>query len=107
MMMGKGGRTSRPPISSAPAVVVVEVAVIATTAAVKVVVRVAPSRSGVHRLHRDLGSGLSCGVKGLSPGIVLCPELHRGLHGDLSLLGKAMAAVGGRGAAVTWGRCAI
>lgn len=76
-------------------------------AAVIVIVRVAPSWSWIDGLHRDLGSGLSCGVKGLSPGVVLCPELHCGLHGDLGLLGKAMAAVGGRGAAVAWGRRAI
>lgn len=113
-MMGEGGRTSRSPITSGPTVVVVEIAVIAAAApaaagvaAVIVVVGVAPSWRWVDGLHRDLGSGLGCGVEGLSPGVVLCPELHRGLHGDLGLLGKAVAAVGGRGAAVARGRRAI
>lgn len=114
MMMGEGGRTSRPPIASAPTVVVVvEIAVgapaaaTAGVAAVIVVVRVTPRWSCVHGLHRDLRTWLSRGVEGLGPGVVLCPELHRGLHGDLRLLGKAMAAVGGRGAAVVWGRRVI
>lgn len=114
MMMGEGGGTPRSTIASAPTVVVVEIAVTAAAApatagvaAVIVVVRVAPSRSWVDGLHRDLGSGLGRGVEGLGPGVVLCPELHGGLHGDLGLLGKAMAAVGGRGAAVAWGRRAI
>lgn len=113
-MMGEGGRTSRCPITSAPTVVVVEIAAIAAAApaaagvaAVIVVIRVAPGWSWVDGLHRDLGSGLSCGVESLRPGVVLCPELHGGLHGDLGLLGKAMAAIGGRGAAVAWGRCTI
>lgn len=106
-MMGEAGRTSRSPVASAPAVVVVEIAVIAAVAAVIVVVRVAPSWSWVHGLHRDLGSRLGRGVEGLSPGVVLCPELHCGLHGDLGLLGKAVAAVGGRGAAVARGRRAV
>lgn len=113
-MMGEGGRTSRSPIASAPTVVVVEIAMIAAAApatacvaAVIVVVRVAPSWSWVHGLHRDLRSGLGRGVEGLSPGVVLCPELHRGLHGDLGLLGKAMAAVRRRGAAVVRGRRVI
>lgn len=115
MVMGEGGRTSRSPITSGSAVVVVaEIAVAAAAApatagvaAVIVVVRVAPSRSRVDGLHGDLGSGLGRGVEGLSPGVILCPELHRGLHGDLGLLGKAVAAVGRRGAAVAWGRRTI
>lgn len=114
MVMGKAGGTSRSPISSAAAVVVVEIAVIAAaapaaarTAAVIFTVWVASSRSWVDGLNRDLGSGLSCGVECLSSGVVLSPELHCGLHGDLGLLSKAMAAVGGRGAAVAWRRCAI
>lgn len=74
---------------------------------VVIAVEVAPVRSWVDGLYRDLGSGLGCGVKGLSPGIVFCPELHSGLHGDLGLLGKAVATVGGRGAAVAWGRRVI
>lgn len=117
-MVGEGGRTSRSPISSATTVVVVvvvEIAVIAAAAApaaagvaaVIVVVGVAPSRSCVDGLHRDLGSGFGCGVEGLSPGVVLCPELNCRLHGDLGLLGEAMAAVRRRRAAVAWGRCAI
>lgn len=113
-MMGEAGRTSRSTVTPAPTVVVVEVAMIAAAApassgvaAVIVIVRVAPGRSGVDGLHRNLGSGLSCGVKGLSSGVILCPELHSGLHGDLRLLRKAMAAVGRRGAAVAWGRSAI
>lgn len=113
-MMGEAGRTSRCPITLHATVVVVEIAVIAAAAprttgiaAVIIIVRVASSWSWVHRLHRDLGSGLSCGVEGLSSGVVLCPELHCGLHSDLGLLSKAMAAVGGRGAAVARGRSAI
>lgn len=99
-MMGEGGRTSRSPITPTPTVVVIEIAMIAAAApatagvaVVIVIVGVAPGRSRVDGLHGDLGSGLSCGVEGLSPGVVLCPELHCGLHGDLGLLGKAMAAV--------------
>lgn len=114
MVMGEGGRASRSPITSAPAVVVVEIAVIAAAAsaaagvaAVIVAVGVAPRRCWVDGLHRDLGSGLGGGVEGLSAGVVLCPQLHCGLHGDLGLLGKAVAAVGGRGAAVARGRRAI
>lgn len=113
-MMGEVGRTSRSPIASHATVVVVEIAVIAAAtpatagiAAVIVVVRVASSRSWVDGLHRDLGSGLSCSVEGLSSGVILRPELHRRLHGDLGLLSKAMAAVGGRGAAVARRRSAI
>lgn len=114
MKMGEGGRASRSPISSATTVVVVvEIAMIAAVvvtagvAAVIFVVGVAPRRRCVDGLHRDLGAGLGCGVESLSPGVILCPELYRGLHGDLGLLGKAMAAVGWRGAAVAWGRRAI
>lgn len=114
MMVGEGGGTPRPPIASAAAVVVVEVAVIAAAApaaagvaAVIVVAGVAPARSGVHGLHGDLGPGLGRGVEGLGPGVVLGPELHGGLHSDLGLLGKAVAAVGGRGAAIARGRRAI
>lgn len=114
MMVGEGGRRSRSPISSAT-IVVVEIAVVAAAAApaaagvaaVIVIVGVAPRWSGVDGLHRDLGSGLSRGVEGLSPGVVLCPELNCRLHGDLGLLGKAMAAVGRRGATVARGRRAI
>lgn len=77
MMMGEGGRTSRSPVASAPTVVVVEIAAgapaSAGVAAVIVIIRVASSRSWVDGLHRDLGSGLGCGVEGLSPGVVLCP----------------------------------
>lgn len=97
-MMGKGGRTPRSPVPSAPAAVVVVAAA---------VIVIAPRRSWVHGLHRDLGSGLGRRVEDLSPGVVLRPELHRGLHGDLGLLGKAVAAVGGRGAAVARGRRAV
>lgn len=106
MMMGEAGRTSRPPIIQAPTVVVVaDVGVIAAT--VILVVTVGPSRSWVDGLHRDLGSGLSCGVEGLSSGVVLRPELHCGLHSDLGLLSKTMATVGRRGTAVAWGRHVI
>lgn len=107
MMVGEGGRRSRSPVSSAT-IVVVEIAVVAAAAAaVIVIVGVAPRWSGVDGLHRDLGSGLGRGVEGLSPGVVLGPELNCRLHGDLGLLGKAMAAVGRRGATVTRGRCAV
>lgn len=99
-MMGVGGRTPRSHIGPT-AVIVVEVVVIATAttgaAAVKVI-------GGVDGLHGDLGPGLGCGVEGLRPRVVLGSELNRGLHGDLGLLGKAVAAVGRWGAAVTrWG----
>lgn len=110
-MMGEAGRAS---ITSHATVVVVEIAAAAAAvpratgaAAVIVIVRVTSSWSWVHRLHRDLGPGLSSGVEGLSSGVILCPELHCGLHSDLGLLGKAVAAVGGRGAAVARGRSAI
>lgn len=114
MVMGESGRTSRCPIISAPSVVVVEISAVAATApaaagvaTVIVIIRIIPGWCWVDGLHGNLGSGLGCGVESLRAGIVLCPELHSGLHGDLGLLGKAMAAVGGRGAAVAWGRCAI
>lgn len=103
-MMGEGGRTPRSTITSATAVAVVEIAVVA---GVIVVAGVSPGSGHVDGLHRDLGSGLGRGVEDLSPGVVLGPELHRGLHGDLGLLGKAVAAVGRRRAAVAGGRRAI
>lgn len=108
-MMGEGGRTPRSSITSAAAVVVVEIAVVAAAgvAAVIVVAGVSPGSGRVDGLHRDLGSGLSRGVEDLSPGVVFGPELHCGLHGDLGLLGKAVAAVGWRRAAVAGGRRAI
>lgn len=84
-----------------------QVALVTAVAAVIVTGRVAPGGNRVDGLHGDLGSGLGCGVESLSPRVVLCPELHGGLHGDLGLLGKAVAAVGGRGAAVARGRCAV
>lgn len=101
-MMGVGGGASRSHISPT-AVIVVEIVVIAAAAAsariagVKVIGR-------IDGLHRDLGPGLGCGVEGLRPRVVLGSELNSGLHGDLGLLGKAVAAVGWRGAAVArWG----
>ena len=116
-MMGEGGRAARrsaPPAAAAGVVVVVvaEIAVAAAAAAhvvvvVIIAVEVAPVRGRVDGLHRDLGSGLGRSVEGLGPGVVLRPELHGGLHGDLGLLGEAVAAVGGRGAAVTRGRRVI
>lgn len=115
MKIGERCRASRSPISTAAAVVVVvvvEIAMIAAVvtagvAAVIFVTGVAPSRRRVDGLHRDLGTGLGCCVESLSPRVILCPELYCRLHGDLSLLGKAVAAIGWRWAAVTWGRCAI
>lgn len=113
MMMGESGGTSRSTVASAPAVVVVQIAPIAAAApapvgvAAVIVIRVAPCRSWIDGLHGDLGSGLGCGVEGLSAGVILCPELHCGLHGDFRLLGKAMAAVGRRRATVAWGRSTI
>jgi len=116
-MMGEYGRASRAPIISVAIVVVAEIAMIAAAAihaaagvvvvVVIVTIRVAPSRSWVDGLHRDLRSGLGCGVEGLSPGVILCPELYSGLHGDLGLLGKAVATVGWRGATVAGGRSMI
>lgn len=49
-------------------------------------------------LHGDLGAWLSSGIVHVSVGVVLCAELHCGLHGDLGFMGEAVAAVGGRGA---------
>lgn len=40
--------------------------------------------------------GLGCGVVGLCSGVVLGAQLYSGLHGDLGVLGEAVAAVGGR-----------
>lgn len=40
--------------------------------------------------------GFGRGVVGLCSGVVLCAQLYGGLHGDLSVLGEAVAAVGGR-----------
>lgn len=98
-MMGVGGGTLRSHISPT-AVIVVEIVMIAAAgiAAVKVIGR-------IDGLHGDLGPGLGCGVEGLCPWVVLGSELNSGLHGDLGLLGKAVAAVGWRGTAVTrWRR---
>lgn len=111
--MGEKRGASRSPITSATIDVVAQISMIAAAAVhvivdvvviVKVIAIVAPTRSWVDWLHRDLGSGLSCGVESLSPRVILCPELHGGLHGYLGLLGKAVAIVGGRRAAVAWGR---
>lgn len=99
-MMGAGGGTLRSQISPTTVIVVDIVMVAAATAgiaAVKVIAR-------IDGLHGDLGPGLSCGVEGLCPWVVLGSELNSRLHGDLGLLGKAVAAVGWRGTAVTrWG----
>lgn len=99
-MMGVGGGTSRSHISPTTVVVVEIVMIAAATAgiaAVKVIGR-------IDGLHGDLGPGLGCGVEGLRPWVVLGSELNSRLHGDLGLLGKAVAAVGWGGTAVTrWG----
>lgn len=110
--MGEGGRTPRSAINPDAAAVAVVVAAIgacaaAGVAAVIVVAGIAPGWSGADGLHGDLRSGLSCGVEGLRSGVVLGPELNRRLHGDLCLLGKAVAAVGWRGAAVARRRCVV
>lgn len=107
MKMREKRGTSRSPITSATVVaalitMIAAVHIIVDVVIIKVIATVASSRSWVYRLHRDLGSGLSCGVEGLSPRVILCPELHGGLHGYLGLLGKAVATVGGRRAAVAW-----
>lgn len=113
-VVGEGGRASGSSVAPAAAagpVVVVDVAVAAAAAAAVagVVVAtaggswgsgVAPGGRSVDGLHRDLRPGLGRGVEDLGPGVVLGPQLHRGLHGDLGLLGEAVAAVGRRGAAV-------
>lgn len=49
-------------------------------------------------LHGDLGARLGSGVVHVRVGVILCAKLHRRLHGDLGFVGKAVAAVGGRGA---------
>lgn len=98
VMMGVSGGTPRSHVSPTP-VIVIEIVVIAAAsasiAAVKVIGR-------VDGLHRDLGRGLGRCVEGLCPWVILGSELNGRLHGDLGLLGKAVAAVGRRGAAVTW-----
>lgn len=96
-MMGVGGGTSRSNISPTTVIVVEIVMIAAATtgiAAVKVIGR-------IDGLHGDLGPGLGCGVEGLCPWVVLGSELNSRLHGDLGLLGKAVAVVGWRGTAVT------
>lgn len=50
------------------------------------------------RLHRDLRARLGSGVVHVCVRVVLGAQLHGGLHGDLCFMGKAVAAVGGRGA---------
>lgn len=101
MMMGVGGGTSRSHISPTT-VIVVEIVMIAAATAAVAAVKVIGRIDG---LHRDLGPGLGCGVEGLCPWVILGSELNSRLHGDLGLLGKAVAAVGWRGTAVTrWGR---
>lgn len=45
-------------------------------------------------------TGLGRGVVGLCSGVVLCAQLYGGLHGDLGVLGEAVAAVRGRRAVV-------
>lgn len=104
-MMGEGCGATRPCVTTVTGVVIVQVPI--PSAAVIVIGGVAPGWGRVNGLYGDLGPGLGGGVKGLSPGVVLGPELHRGLHGDLGLLCEAVAAVGGRGTAVPGGRCTI
>lgn len=109
MVLGKSGRTARSSRAAVSGVVVVQVSMCAavSAAAVIFIISVASGWGGVNGLDRYLGPGLSGGVEGLRAGVVLRPELHGGLHGDLRLLGEAVAAVGGRGAAVPGGRRAI
>lgn len=110
-VVGVSGRALGSSVASATAathsVVVVDVS--AATSVVLATSRggVAPGGRSVDGLHRDLRPGLGGGVEDLSSGVVLCPQLHRGLHGDLGLLGEAVAAVGRRGAAVAGGWCAV
>lgn len=81
MNMGEAIRTSRPSIAPTSTVVAVEISIVAAAAApasahvavIVVVIRIAPSGSWVHGLYGDLGSGLSCGIEGLSPRVVLGP----------------------------------
>lgn len=115
-VVGEGGRASGSSVAPAAAgpVVVVDIAVAAAAAGVVVATAggswgsgVAPGGRSVDGLHRDLRPGLGRGVEDLGPGVVLGPQLHRGLHGDLGLLGEAVAAVGRRGAAVAGRRRAV
>lgn len=116
-VVGEGGRASgssvAPAAAAAGPVVVVDVAVAAAAAAAVATAGgswgsgVAPGGRSVDGLHRDLRPGLGRGVEDLGPGVVLGPQLHRGLHGDLGLLGEAVAAVGRRGAAVAGRRRAV
>lgn len=46
-------------------------------------------------LHRDLGARLGGRVVHVCVGVILRAKLHRRLHGDLCLMGEAMAAIGG------------
>lgn len=50
---------------------------------------------GLEGLDGDVGLRLGCGVVGLRSGVVLGAQLYGGLHGDLGVLGEAVAAVGG------------
>lgn len=110
MMVGVGGGAPRAHIRPA-AVVVVEIVVIvaaaaaaATSASASAGIAAVEFVGRIDGLHGDLGPGLGRGVEGLRPRVVLGSELNGGLHGDLGLLGKAVAAVGWRGAAVArWG----
>lgn len=102
-MMGVSGGTPRSHVCPTP-VIVIEIVVIAAASASIAAVKVTGRVDG---LHRDLGRGLGCCVEGLCPWVVLGSELNGRLHGDLGLLGKAVAAVGRRGAAVTWWRSVV
>lgn len=107
MMVGVGGGAPRAHIRPA-AVVVVEIVVIvaaaAAAAAASAGIAAVEFVGRIDGLHGDLGPGLGRGVEGLRPRVVLGSELNGRLHGDLCLLGKAVAAVGWRGAAVArWG----
>lgn len=107
-VVGEGGRALGSSVASAAtarSVVVVGVAGGVAVAAGSA--GVAPRGRSVDGLHRDLRPGLGCGVEDLGSGVVLGPQLHRGLHGDLGLLREAVAAVGRRGAAVAGGRRAV
>lgn len=117
--MSEGRGACGAPITSAVVTEVAATAVHAASADVVVVIVivttvVAPRLNRAYRLHRDLRPGFSRGVEGLGAGVIFCPELHCGLHGDLGLLGKAAAAVargrrviGRRRRAIRWRRAVL
>lgn len=76
-----------------PCAAVVAVVVIVVAVGVGVGIGIGIGGKG---LDGDVRMWLCRGVVGLCSGVVLCAQLYGGLHGDLGVLGEAVAAVGGR-----------